>query len=158
MATVRPLSLNQDERAASGFTHKWLFKYNDTDLAAASTSATIPLITLAARQGIFGAAFSLNTVFSDGAATMSSCTLKVGWDTTGADDDGIIAAVELEVTGTEILGGDATGAAFATLRTGQVMQGAATVNAIFTATGANLSTLIAGELALFMKIVDLSKL
>ena len=158
--TTTPLS--QNEQANSGFTHKLEIPYTDLS-GTAGTAKTIALLTLTAGQLIAGGAIYMPTTFTDGAATMSSMTLKIGLDfvagaPTADDDDCLLEAVELEATGTELIAKDFNGASFATKRTGEALCEGATCNAIFTSTGANLSTLTAGKVVIFMKIVDLSKL
>lgn len=158
--TSTPLSLQ--EQANSGFTHKLTIPYTDLT-GTAGTAKTIALMTLAAGQFVAGGAFYMSTTYTDGAATLSSLTLKIGLDfasgsPTADDDDCLLEATELEATGTEIIAKDFNGASFATKRTGEACCEAATMNAIFTSTGANLSTLTAGSVTIFLKVVDLTKL
>lgn len=157
--TNTPLSLQ--EQTNSGFTHKLVIPYTDLT-GTAGTAKTIALMTLAAGQFIAGGAIYMPTTFTDGAATMSNLTLKIGLDfSTGSptadDDDCLLEAIELEATGTELVAKDFNGASFATKRTGEACCEAATMNAIFTATGANLTTLTAGQVNIFLKVVDLTK-
>lgn len=153
--TSYPLTL--EERAATGFTHKFVIKWDDTDVDVASTSAVIVLAPYVSGTIVQRAAFRLATVFTDGGATMSSVKLDVGHNGASVDDaDSILDNYELEATGTEILAGDANGAEFATLRTGFSAVEAGNFEATLTATGANLSTLTAGEVHIFLSIVHLA--
>ena len=152
-------ALTLEERAASGFTHKFVLKWDDADIDVAATSAVIALLPYVAGTLFAAAAFTMPTTFTDGAATMSSLLLDVGHNGATTDDpDSLLDAYELEATGTEILGGDGNGAAFATLRTGYVALDAGNIEATLTATGANLSTLTAGEVHIFLKVVPLANL
>jgi hypothetical protein len=145
---------------AGGWTHR--FKITNADLTAAATTQTLQLIGtaqngLAAGDFVRSAAFYLPTAFSGGAAT--SLTMQVGWDyATGTDvPAGLIAASEL-LSAARIVAGDATGSAFATLRTGFAAVEGADIEALFTATGANVSTITAGEVWVFLQISKLSSI
>lgn len=144
--------LSQNETAASGFTHK--FTIDHADLTAAATTQTITLTGLTRGMLITNAAFNLVTPFDGGATT--ELTLEVGWDTVGADPDGLIEAASIHLDATEILVGDATGAAFAAKRTGRPVVSAQNATALFTATGANVSVLDAGEVDIYLAIADLT--
>lgn len=149
-------NLSVEEMARTGFTHKAVITY--ADLAdTADTSLALTLYTYAAKTLFKSGGFRLVTAF-DGTST-TALTVKVGWNgATTDDDDGLIAAVELHNDGTEITGGDATGAAFATLRTGYVALDAGVLTATFTATTANLDDLTTGEVHIYWGAVDLTKI
>jgi hypothetical protein len=149
--------LSAEETREYGFTHKVILTY--PDLSAAATTKTVNLLTgLVAGHLITGAAFRLVSGFVG--ASVTNLTMEVGYDLAAGTDDpnGIIEAVELATAGTEILAGDATGAIFAAKRTGFAPQEACTITALFTATGANLSVLTAGEVHVYLSVVDLTKL
>jgi hypothetical protein len=146
--------LSTQEVAQTGFTHKFTVDHND--LTAAATTQTIILTGLTRGMVITNAAFNLVTPFDGGATT--ELTLEVGWDTVGADPNGLIEAASVHLDATEILVGDATGEAFATKRTGRPVVAAQNATALFTATGANVSVLDAGEVDIFLAIADLSGL
>jgi len=146
--------LSTQEVAQTGFTHK--FTVTHEDLTAAATTETVTLTGLTRGMLITNAAFNLVTPF-DGGAT-SELTLQVGWDTVNADPNGLIDAVSVHADATEILVGDATGAAFATLRTGRPVVAAQNATALFTATDANVSVLTTGEVDIYLAIADLAKL
>jgi hypothetical protein len=146
--------LSDQETRQTGFTHKFTIPY--TDLTAAAVTQTVTLTALTVGQLITNAAFRLVTPFDGGATT--DMTLEVGWDTVGADPDGLIEAASVHLDGTEILVGDATGAAFAAKRTGRPVVAAQNATALFTASDANVSVLTVGEVDIFLAIADLAKL
>ncbi len=135
---------------ATGWTHQFKIPYTDMTGTAATTLA-IPLLTLAVGDIVRNAAFYLKTGFVGAAVT--NLTLQVGWNGAAVDDpDGLIEAAELATAGTEILAGDATGVAFATKRTGFAPQETSAIEALFTATGANLTVLTAGEVWVYLNV------
>lgn len=144
--------LSNAQMAQMGFTHRFEVTY--ADLTTASTAHTQTLAAYTAGKGVTGAAFKLVTGFVG--TSITNLTMKVGYDGTTDDDDGIIEAVELATAGTEILYGDATGVVFATKRTGYFPVDAGNYNAVFTATGANVTALTAGEVHVYLNIVDLA--
>ena len=149
--------LSAEETRESGFTHKAAITYADFASVAATTKVHVVLSGLVAGFLVRNAAFLLVSGFVG--ASVTNLTLQLGWNgTTSDDDNGLIEAVELATAGTEILAGDATGAAFATKRTGFAPQESAAIEALFTATGANLSVLTAGEVHIYLAVSDLSKL
>ena len=156
MATITKLS--DQETRESGYTHKAVIAFTDLTGTAATTKTESLLTGLGVGNIITGAAFRRASGFVG--ASVTNLTMAVGYDlAAGTDDpDGIIEAVELATAGTEILAGDATGVIFATKRTGFAPQEGCTVTALFTATGANLSVLTAGEVHVFISVVDLSKI
>ncbi len=154
---MKVITLSAEEKRQSGYSH--VIEIINTDLNAAATAQTIDLVTgLTAGAIVTAAAMRLVTPFSGGAG--SGLLLEVGWDlTAGTDDpDGFINDYEINLAGTEILAADGNGAAFATLRTGFAFQETGKITATFTATGANLSTLTAGKVAIFLSIFDLDDL
>jgi hypothetical protein len=145
--------LTSVEERSSGFTH--MFKvFAVTDVNAAATTQTINLLTnVALGDYVTAAAFYLKVPFTGGAGT--NTLLEVG---DVADADGFLAGSEVNSAGTEILAGDGDGAYFATLRTGKAYVGAETITCLFTNTGANLSTLTAGEVWIFIRLIRMAKL
>lgn len=153
--TRRPLGT--DEVRATGFTHVATIEY--TDLSVGATTNTITLVDgLGVGHLVTAAAFYLETGFVG--TSITNLTIEVGWDLAAGTDDpnGLIEAAELATAGTEILAGDATGVAFATKRTGFAFQESGDIEALFTATGANLSALTAGKVHVYLTIVDLTKI
>jgi hypothetical protein len=154
---AKTLKLSAEESRETGFTHKAVITHND--LTAAATTETVSLVTgLGVGHLIKEAAFRLVSGFVG--ASVTNLTMEVGYDLAAGSDDpnGIIEAVELGTAGTEILAGDATGAIFATKRTGFAPQEGCTITALFTATGANVSVLTAGEVHVYLSVVDLTSL
>lgn len=135
-----------DERVA-GFTHVAKLAY--TDLTTAGTAQTIAIMTTASGQVITNAGFFLRTQFSGGSAT--ALTLILG-DAT--DDNGFVEAVSLLNGATPILAGLGNGAYFATKLTGKAYVAAGVVNVIFTSTTANVNTLTAGEVDVYLSFAD----
>jgi hypothetical protein len=150
--------LNTVEERSSGF--NFLAKVLYTDLN--TTAGLTKVLTLASGLGvgdlILDGAMYLKTAFVGTAVT--NLAIEVGWNVaTGTDDpDGIIDSYELAGVATEVLAADANGAAFATLRTGFAFQESGSIEALFTAVGANLTALTAGEVWVFLRIVNLAKL
>ncbi len=150
--------LNSVEERSNGF--NFLAKLLWTDLnATAGLTKTLVLATgLGVGDIVLDAAHYLKTAFTTSGA-ISALTVDVGWNVaTGTDvPAGLIVARELLAAG-RVLAGDGNGAAFATLRTGFAPQESASIEAVFTATGANLTTLTAGEVWIFLRSVNLSRL
>jgi hypothetical protein len=141
---------------AGGWTHQLKVRYSD--FSTAGLTQTIQLLgtgNTGCRVGdiVRNAAIYLPTPFVSSGA-MTSLKIDVGWDlAAGTDDpDGLIAAYELLGAATEILAADANGAAFATLRNGFAFQENGDIEAVFTALGANVNTLTAGEVWVFLNI------
>ncbi len=154
---MKLLKLSAEETRESGFTHKAAITFADLVATAATTKALTVFSGLVAGFLVRNAAFRLVSGFVG--ASVTNLTLELGWNGATSDDpNGLIESVELATAGTEILAGDATGAAFATKRTGFAPQEAATLEALFTATGANLTALTAGEVHVYLTVSDLSKL
>lgn len=152
-------SLGQDEQRASGFTHVAKIKFTDLVALGAVASGALTLLNgLRAGQLVRDAAFWLPVPF-DGGAT-SALALDVGWNyVSGTDDpDGLLDNYEVHLDGTEVLAGDANGAAFATLRNGFAPQSACSLEATFTATGGNLNALTQGEVWIYLQLTDLKEL
>ena len=120
-------------------------KYSDTEVAVASTGATITLTNDAsARSLIKNFAHDLITAF-DGGAT-SSLVIDVGYNGAAVDDvDAFIDNVELHADGTEII--CAVGAGVSNVG-GYMPVETTDIEAVLTATSANLSVLTQGEVEL----------
>ena len=103
-----------------------------------------------ARDIVRGAWFDLVTPF-DGGAT-SELTVQFGYDlAAGTDDaDAFIAATSVHLDATEILASNGTGTKLAA-------QEAFDLEVLFTATGANLSTLTAGQINLYFDWIKTTK-
>ena len=158
--TSRPISTIAER--AGGWTHQ--FTITNADLTAAATTQTLQLIGSAQNGMAVGdivrsAAFYLPTPFT-ATAGITNLTMQIGYDlAAGTDDpDAFIKAVELFGAATEILAGDGNGDVFATLRTGYAFQELGDIEALFTATGGNLSTVTAGEVRVFLQISNLARI
>lgn len=153
MATVTKLSA--EETRECGFTHKAIVRHTDLTGTAATSKVETLLSGLTAGTLVQAAAFRLVTPFDGGATT--NLALDVGWNlAAGTDDpDGLLDNYEIHVDATEVLAGDGNGAAFATLRTGFAFQESGSIEALLTATGANLSALTTGEVWIYLSVVDL---
>jgi hypothetical protein len=150
------LQLNAADQARFGFTHKVVITFADLTALGAVASGTVALATYTAGLGCTKAAFRLVTAFTGGAT--SALALDVGHNGATTDDpDSILDNYEVHSTGTEILFGDGNGAVFATLRTGYYPLDAGTYEALFTATGGNLNALTAGEVNIYLRLEDLTK-
>jgi hypothetical protein len=150
------LQLNAADQARFGFTHKVVITFADLTALGAVASGTVALATYTAGLGCTKAAFRLVTAFTGGAT--SALALDVGHNGATTDDpDSILDNYEVHSTGTEIFFGDGNGAVFATLRTGYYPLDAGTYEATFTATGGNLSVLTAGEVNIYLRLEDLTK-
>lgn len=154
---MQVIELPINERVQTGCSHVAIIDYTDLNSTAALTKTLTPIFEYLARDLVDKVFFDLITAFAGTGIT--NLSLKFGWNGTASDDDdGLIASVELAGAATEILAGDGTGAAFATLRTGFAAQEAGNLEALFTAIGANLTALTAGKLRIYFNVVRMSKL
>ncbi len=115
------------------------------DLTAAAGNQTITKTVKAGSQ-VRSVAFKVHTAF-DGGAT-SALKLDVG---DGDDADGFIDNNEIHVDATEVLYGPALDG----VMTGKTYAVDDTIDILFTATGANVSVLDAGEVEIFFNIINL---
>jgi len=151
---MKIFELSNAQAAATGFTHR--FEITFADCTTAGAAQTISLAAYTARMGVTAAAFKLVSGWVG--PSITNVTLELGWNGAAVDDpNGLIEAAELATAGTEILAGDGTGAAFATKRTGFFAQEAGAFEAVLTASGANINVNTAGEVHVYMRIVDLTK-
>lgn len=155
---MKHIRLSNEEAALSGFTHKAIIPYTDLVALGATAAGVVVVGTYTAGTLLAAAAHKLVTPF-DGGAT-SALAMIMGWNgATTDDDDGLIAASrEVHLDATEVLYGDGTGAAFATLRTGYAALDAGNIEVKFTATGGNLDALTTGEVHVYWGQVDLTKI
>ena len=181
---MKTFCLSNEEAAAKGFTHKWIIEAADLVAAGATTSTVIELFgDGVARDKIENVTYNLVTPF-DGTST-TNLAMTIGYDlASGTDDaDAFMPSVELHNDATELICAannytaistltvDATygteeSTVIASLRTtlNQVLAAAPKVfteaydlEATFTATAANLSDLLTGEIHIFARIGNLSK-
>lgn len=173
-------TLSTAQAAATGCTHRFEITY--ADLTAADTTQTVTLASiLAAGTFVSNVCYKVVTLF-DGGST-SDLTVQVGYDVaTGTDDaNGLLTAHSIHADGTYIMAGpspigdadtgtvDGTyGAAestvIASLRSKldaltrsapKAFQESGSVTALFTSSGANLSTLTQGEVHIYARIAQL---
>ncbi len=167
------------EERTRRFSHAFVIEV--ADIAAAATGKTLTLITdLPAKSYVRDSAFVLNTPFDGGAAT--NLSLKVGYNGATFDDPvAFINTVEIHHDATYVPAGRGTAAGvdqstidstygsqeaavLTSLRNivnplnGGVLKEKANIEAVFTATGANLSTLTSGEVTVLLDIVRLDKI
>ncbi|MEO6569463.1 MAG: hypothetical protein ABIO94_11925 [Opitutaceae bacterium] len=172
--------LGIEEMARLGATHRVVIKAEDLNgvgtgfgalsaSAAANTTGTlIPFDDLPAGTQIAFVAGYLKTAF-DGTTT-TNLTLTLGYDLASGTDKsaGFLLALELHNDATEILyfpleyaAATGTYAAVDTnalqTRISKVFSVACDITALFTATAANLTDLLTGEVHLYFRVVDLNK-
>jgi hypothetical protein len=150
--------LNSVEERSNGFNFLAKCFYTDLNTTAGLTKTLVLAAGLNVGDIVLDAAHYLKTAFTTSGG-ITALTVDVGWNlATGTDvPNGLIVARELLAAG-RVLAGDGNGAAFATLRTGFALPESGAIEAVFTATGANLTTLTAGEVWIFLRSVNLSKL
>jgi hypothetical protein len=155
---MKTRQFNTVPERAEGWTHKFTIEPADLNDTAGLTKTLTLLSGLVAGDIVRDAAFYLETPFAGTGIT--NLALDVGYDVaTGTDDpDGLLDNYELAGAATEVLAGDANGASFATLRTGQAFVESASVTALFTAVGANLALLTTGKVHVFLRVSRLAKL
>ena len=129
----------------TGFTDS--IRITHTDLTEAATTETIDFAVKAGQQ-VRNVAFKLHTAF-DGGAT-SNLTLKVG---DGTDTDAFINASVIHADATEENFGPSVAATVGG-KLGKVYAADGNINILFTATGANVSVLDAGDIEIFFNLVD----
>jgi hypothetical protein len=150
-----PLSL--EEQSKTGFTHKSVLTYSDiATLGGAATAVSIDLLPYVAGDAFQACAYKIvGTGFVGPSVT--NLTVELGWNGATTDDpNGLIEASEIATAGTEVLYLLGNGVAFATKVTGYVALDAGTIQTVFTATGANLNVLTAGEIHIYVKKVSLA--
>lgn len=178
---MKSLRLSNEEAAATGWTHKWIIDYADLVAAGATTALTQTLKdAIPARSKIDNVTYNLVTPF-DGGAT-SELTMKLGFDLASGtdDDDAFLVATSIHADATYIIAGGARYTALATdtvnetytteestviaslrttlnqilARSERLFLVAWDLEAVFTATGANLSALTTGEVHIMARLVQ----
>lgn len=179
---MQVIELTLQERAKlGGRSHMAVIDYTDLQTAAASVTKTLG--TYAARDIIERFIYDLVTPF-DGGAT-SALAMKIGYNGAAVDDDDAFQpSVEIHVDATEVLAGNGTPPAvdtstvdetystaestvLASVRTivnqlraarGLAAVEAGTIEAVFTATGGNLSLLDTGKIRIYFNWIRLPEL
>lgn len=153
---MSPLSL--EEQSKTGFTHKAILNYADiATLGGAATAVSINLLPYTAGTAFMAAAYKVVGTGFVG-PSITNLTIELGWNGATTDDpNGLIEASEIATAGTEVLYLLGNGVAFATKVTGYVALDAGNIQAVLTATGANLNVLTAGEVHVYVKAIDLTQ-
>lgn len=152
------ITLPNETVAKTGFTDLVIIDYTDLVAKGATTSGVFSLSTYTAAAQLFGPV-AAKLIAGFVGPSVTNLTLKIGHNGgTTDDDDSLLEAIELATAGTEINSSGSNGAAFATKLTGYAPQDAGTIEATFTATGANLSVLTSGKVGILFTRTDLSAL
>lgn len=127
-----------------------------SDLSAAATTETYEAIQLPIYGIVTQVAYVLDTEF-DGGAT-SELTIQVG---DGTDPNGYITAKSVHADATSVATGIIDGAYLNDGTTNNTVNGkqyaaADTLDVLFTATGANINVLTAGQLRLIVSYLDIA--
>lgn len=126
------------------------------ELTAAATTQTIEAISLPAYAIVKNVTYYLDTEF-DGGAT-SELTIQIG---DGTDPNGYITAQSVHADATAVVSSVVDGAYLNDSTTANVVNGkqyasADTLDVLFTATGANVSVLTAGQLRVIVEYLDIA--
>lgn len=175
-----PLSIQ--ERITTGASHKVVITYEDLTDTAGTAKTLVPFTDGQARDIVNNVRFDLVTPF-DGGST-SALALDFGYNGASVDDaDAFIDAVEIHKDATEILASlgvpaapatDTVDGTYGTEESTVITSLRNTINflrareyaaqetfqleAVFTATGANLDTLTTGEVHIYFNLVRLADL
>lgn len=147
---MKTLTLSNEERARTGFTHKAILSYAAGDFSAAATTQSWTLFTTAAGDIIKDAARKNVTSLTVTGASAAAFILG-----DGDDDDGYL------VTGSSLTGASpvayqtGTGALLATAG-GKVFVAAGALILKLTTTDANVAATTAGEIHVYFKVASLS--
>jgi hypothetical protein len=126
------------------------------ELTAAAATQTIEAISLPAYAIVKNVTYYLDTEF-DGGAT-SELTIQIG---DGTDPNGYITAQSVHADATAVVSSVVDGAYLNDSTTANVVNGkqyasADTLDVLFTATGANVSVLTAGQLRVIVEYLDIA--
>lgn len=142
--------LSENEKAATGFTHKAIISYAQGDFSAAATTQTYTLSAIAVGQWIGNAMLKLVTPLSGG--SVSAAVALVG--KTGTTNAYCTSSDVF--TGSSVLYKAGDGASF-NQAGGEVFVATSNLLLTVTTTTANVSTLTAGELHVYYKLVDMTR-
>lgn len=146
---MRVYTLNADERAATGFTHRVRITEADLTETTANTAQTIAIFTVKARDYVQDVAFNLVTPFENTADNAYNTTTVIVGD--GGDTARYIASAELNANGSKIIAGPAVNSKVHYAYTADD-----TIDAIFGSMAAkSLVNLNAGALDIFLKVTRL---
>jgi len=149
---MKTLLLSNEEAAKTGFTHKAILSYAQGDFTAAGLTQSFTLSAPAAGKIIQGAARKIVTNVASPAIT--SLIGRLG---DSADDDGFLVDAQIHAGATPVTYQAGDGALL-NQAGGKVYQAADTLIYKLTAITANISTITAGEVHLYWKEIDLTKI
>ena len=146
---MKVYALNDNERAATGFTHRINITHEDLTETTANTAQTIAIFTVAAGDVVNDAALAVTTPFEDASDNaFNTTTVQVG---DGDDTDQYIASTEVNVNGTEVkymaCAADAQ-LAYTAADTVDILVGSMTAK--------SLSNIDVGELDVFLSVIPLT--
>lgn len=142
--------LCEEERSASGFTHRIKLTYADLTETGTNTAQTIALLTVPAGSLVTRVATRLVTAFENSAdAAFNATTLIIG---DGGSTNRFLTSQELNKNGTEVLVKAGTGTLYG-------YETADTIDAVFGSMSAKaLNDLDTGEVWIFLQVQDLDNL
>lgn len=148
LSKTKVVPLLEQETARTGFTHKFVIDYTDTNTGTGSTDTeTVTLGTTPAKFVCTHALVRVATAF----AGTTAMTISVGF---GSNTSAAVAATSVLTAGIITVAG--TGVATASTSTGT---SAVAIKAVFTnATGGSPSALTAGQAVVYLRLLDVDKL
>ena len=148
LSKTKVVPLLEQETSRTGFTHKFVIDYTDTNTGTGSTDTeTVTLGTTPAKFVCTHALVRVATAF----AGTTAMTISVGF---GSNTSAAVAATSVLTAGIIAVAG--TGVATASTSTGT---SAVAIKAVFTnATGGSPSALTAGQVVIYLRLLDVDKL
>jgi hypothetical protein len=148
---LKTFELPYETKAATGYTHKIVLDHTDLTTAADNTAQTITLITLPADTIVKDAATHLVTSFQlTGTTAYNSNTIQVGVSGT---TDQLIASQQINTNGTPV-----TSRRFAADNPIGYTASTPIIATVASMASYDLLELNAGEIHIFLAVVDLNKL
>lgn len=148
LSKTKVVPLLEQETARTGFTHKFVIDYTDTNTGTGSTDTeTVTLGTTPAKWVCTHALVNVTTAF----AGTTAFTMSVGF---GSNVLAAFADTTVKTAGILTVAG--TGVVTASTSTGT---SAVAIKAVFTnATGGSPSALTAGQVVVYLRLLDVAKL
>ena len=148
LSKTKVVPLLEQETSRTGFTHKFVIDYTDTNTGTGSTDTeTVTLGTTPAKFVCTHALVNVVTAF----AGTTAFTMSVGF---GSNTTAAFADTSVKTAGILTVAG--TGVATASTSTGT---SAVAIKAVFTnATGGSPSALTAGQAVVYLRLLDVDKL
>ena len=148
LSKTKVVPLLEQETSRTGFTHKFVIDYTDTNTGTGATDTeTVTLGTTPAKFVCTHALVNVATAF----AGTTAMTISVGF---GSNTSAAVAATSVLTAGIITVAG--TGVATASTSTGT---SAVAIKAVFTnATGGSPSALTAGQAVVYLRLLDVDKL